>query len=166
LEVQSDMEQNSTETALTQDNQTLIECPRCGFQKVINVAKFFKRSNAGNFVSKCKCGYTSNVVMERRKFERHFFDAKGSVLRERIKGKPESSGITVKDLSRSGVKFDTEKNEVLETDENIIITFEFSDNRKTFFIKEATVRNVKGKTIRAEFKTLCGDIALLMHTEP
>ena len=166
MEVQSDMEQNSTETALTQDNQTLIECPRCGFQKVINVAKFFKRSNAGKFVSKCKCGYTSNVVMERRKFERHFLDATGSVLHERIKGKPECSGITVKDLSRSGVKFDTEKNEVLETDENIVITFEFSDNRKTFFIKEATVRSVKGKTVRAEFKTLCGDIALLMHTEP
>jgi hypothetical protein len=101
--------------------------------------------------------------MERRKFERHFFDAKGSVLHERIKGKPESSGITVKDLSRSGVKFDTEKSEVLETDENIVITFEFSDNRKTFFVKEATVRNVKGKTVRAEFKTLCGDITLLMH---
>lgn len=158
------MEHNSTKTALTQDNQTLIECPRCGFQKVINVAKFFKRSNVGNFVSKCKCGYSSNVIMERRKFERHFFDAKGSVLHERIKGKPESAAITVKDLSRSGVKFLTEKNEVLETDDNIVITFEFSDNRKTFFIKEATVRNVKGKTVRAEFKALCGDIALLMHT--
>jgi hypothetical protein len=147
-----------------QDNQSLIECPRCGFQKVINVAKLFKRANAGNFVSECKCGYTSNINMERRKFERHFFDAKGSVLYERIKGKPESSAITIKDLSRSGVKFDTPKSEVLETDEYIVITFEFSDNRKTFFIKEATVRNAKGKTVRAEFKTLCGDIALLTHT--
>jgi predicted RNA-binding Zn-ribbon protein involved in translation (DUF1610 family) len=160
------MEQNSTKTALTQDNQTLIECPRCGFQKVINVAKFFKRSNVGNFVSKCKCGYSSNVIMERRKFERHFFDAKGSVLHESIKGKPESAAITVKDLSRSGVKFVTEKSDVLETDENIVITFEFSDNRKTFFIKEATVRNVKGRTVRAEFQTLCGDIALLIHSAP
>ena len=157
------MAQNSTKTALTQDNQTLIECPRCGFQKVINIAKFFKKSNAGDFVSKCKCGYSSTVIMERRKFERHIFDAKGSVLHERIKGKSESSAITVKDLSRSGVKFDTEKSEVLETHENIVITFEFSDNRKTFFIKEATVINVKGKTVRAEFKTLCGDIAVLMH---
>jgi hypothetical protein len=158
------MELNSTKTALTQDNQTLIECPRCGFQKIINIAEFFKRSNAGNFVSKCKCGHSSNLIIERRKFERHFFDARGRVLHERRKGKPESSAITVKDLSRSGVKFDTEKSDVLETDEDIVITFEFSDNRKTFFIKEATVRNVKGKTVRAEFKTLCGDIALLMHT--
>ena len=102
--------------------------------------------------------------MERRKFERHFFEAKGSVLHERIRGKPESSAITVKDLSRSGVKFVTEKSEALETGENIVITFEFSDNRKTFFIKEATVRNIKGKIVRAEFKTLCGDITLLMHT--
>ena len=163
LKTQCDMEQNSIKTALTQDNQTVIECPRCGFQKVINVAKFFKRSNAGNFVSKCKCGYTSNVIMERRKFERHYFDAAGSVLHERIKGKSESSAIIVKDLSRSGVKFDTEKSEALETGENIVITFEFSDNRKTFFIKEATVKHVKGKTVRAEFKTLCGDIAFLMH---
>ena len=160
------MEQNSTKTALTQDNQTLIECPRCGFQKVVNIAKFFKRSNSGNFVSKCKCGYSSNVILERRKFERHFFDAKGSVLYERIKGKPESSAITVKNLSRSGVKFNTENSEVFETDDNIVITFEFSDNRKTFFIKEATVINVKEKTVRAEFKTLSGDIALLMHQHP
>jgi len=158
------MEQNLSKTALTRDNQTLIECPRCGFQKVINIAKYFKRSNAGNFVSKCKCGYSSSVIMERRKFERHFFDAKGNVLHERIRGKPESSAITIKDLSRSGVKFVTEKSEALEIGENIVITFEFSDNRKTFFIKEATVRNVNGKTVRAKFKTLCGDIALLMHT--
>ena len=80
-------------------------------------------------------------------------------------GKPESIAITVKDLSRSGVKFVTEKNEALEAGANIVITFEFNDNRKTSFIKEATVRNVKGKVVRAEFKTLCGDIALLMHTE-
>ena len=158
------MEQHSTKSVLKKDNETLIECPHCGFQKIINIAKFFKRSKPENFVSKCKCGYSFSVVVERRKFERHFFDAKGSVLHERIKGKPESSAITVKDLSRSGVKFDTEKGEVLETDENIVITFEFSDNRKTFFIKEATVINVKGKTVRAEFKSLCGDIALLMHT--
>jgi hypothetical protein len=158
------MEQDSTITPLTRDNDIIIECPRCGFQKVINIAKFFKRSNAGNFVSKCKCGYSSSVIMERRKFERHYFDANGSVLNERKRGKPESFAITVKDLSRSGVKFVTEKSEALEAGENIVITFEFNDNRKTSFIKEATVRNIKGKNVRAEFKTLCGDIALLMHT--
>ena len=93
-----------------------------------------------------------------------YFDTNGSVLHERGRGKPESFAITVKDLSRSGVKFVTEKNEALEAGANIVITFEFNDNRKTSFIKEATVRNVKGKDVRAEFKTLCGDIALLMHT--
>lgn len=159
------MEQHSTKTVLTQDNETLIECPHCGFQKIINIAKFFKRSKPENFVSKCKCGYSFSVVVERRKFERHYFDTNGSVLRERGRGKPESIAITVKDLSRSGVKFVTEKNEALEAGANIVITFEFNDNRKTFFIKEATVRNVKGKVVRAEFKTLCGDIAVLMHTE-
>ena len=158
------MEQHSTKTLLTQDNETLIECPHCGFQKIINIAKFFKRSKPENFVSKCKCGYSLSVVVERRKFERHYFDTKGSVLRERGQGKTESIAITVKDLSRSGVKFVTEKNEALEAGANIVITFEFNDNRKTFFIKEATVRNVEGKDVRAEFKTLCGDIALLMHT--
>jgi len=158
------MEQNSTKTVLTQDNETLIECPHCGFQKIINIAKFFKRSKPENFVSKCKCGYSFSVVVERRKFERHYFDTNGSVLRESGRGKPEGIAITVKDLSRSGVKFVTEKNEALEAGANIVITFEFNDNRKTFFIKEATVRNVEGKDVRAEFKTLCGDIALLMHT--
>lgn len=160
------MEPNSTKTAVTHDNATLIECPRCGFQKVVNIAKFFKRSNTGNFVSKCKCGYSSSVIIERRKFERHYFDANGSVLHERKKGKPESSAITVKDLSRSGVKFATETSEALEAGETIVITFEFNDNRKTYFIKEAMVRNVKGKDVRAEFKTVCGDIALLIHTAP
>ena len=158
------MEQHSTKTVLTQDNKTLIECPHCGFQKIINIAKFFKRSKPENFVSKCKCGYSFSVVVERRKFERHYFDTNGSILREREKGKPDSFAITVKDLSRSGVKFETGKNEALEAGANIVITFEFNDNRKTSFIKEATVRNVKGKDVRAEFKTLCGDIALLMHT--
>jgi hypothetical protein len=101
--------------------------------------------------------------MERRKFERHYFDVNGSLLHERNKGKPESAAITVKDLSRSGVRFVTEKSEALEAGDNIVITFEFSDNRKTYFIKEATVRNVQGKNVRAEFITLCGDIALLMN---
>jgi len=158
------MEQNSTKNVLTQDNETLIECPHCGFQKIIDIAKFFKRSKPKNFVSKCKCGYSFSVVVERRKFERHYFDTNGSVLRERGRGKPESIAITVKDLSRSGVKFVTEKNKALEAGANIVITFEFNDNRKTSFIKEATVRNVNGKDVRAEFKTLCGDIAVLMHT--
>jgi predicted RNA-binding Zn-ribbon protein involved in translation (DUF1610 family) len=158
------MEQHSMKTVLTQDNETLIECPHCGFQKIINIAKFFKRSKPENFVSKCKCGYSFSVVVERRKFERHYFEKNGSVLYERARGQPESIAITVKDLSRSGVKFVTEKNEALEAGANIVMTFEFNDNRKTFFIKEATVRSVEGKDVRAKFNTLCGDIAVLMHT--
>lgn len=160
------MDQGATTAITTRDNDTIVECPRCGFQKIINIAKFFQRSNVGNFVSECKCGYSLSVVVERRKFERHYFDTKGSVLHEGKKGKPESSTITVKDLSRSGAKFVTEKNEALEAGEDIVVTFEFNDDRKTYFIKEARVRNVDGKNVRAEFKTLCGDIAVLIQSVP
>lgn len=158
------MNQGATTAITTRDNDTILECPRCGFQKIINIAKFFKRSNAGDFFYKCKCGHSFSVIMERRKFERHYFDTNGSVLHESKSGKPENAAITVKDLSRSGVKFVTEKNDALKAGENIVITFEFNDNRKTYFIKEATVRDVKENCVRAEFNSLCGDIALLMHT--
>ena len=160
------MKQNAATVPLTRDNDILIECPRCGFQKIVNIAKFFKRSNIGNFDAACKCGYSFNVVLERRQFERRYFDTKGSLLYERPAGKPESFAITVNDVSRSGVRFKTEKMPPFKAGAGIVVTFEFNDNRKTYFIKEATIRDVTENDVRAEFKTLCGDIAVLTHSPP
>jgi hypothetical protein len=156
------MRKTPSKSPIPHDNDTVIECSHCGFQKIVNIAKFCENANVENYISKCKCGYAFDVILERRKFERHYFDSDGTVLDESKGGVTYT--ITVKDLSRSGVKFDIAAKHSLMAGDAIVVGFEFNGSQRTYFIKEATVLHAKGKKVRAQFKTLCGDLAFIARS--
>jgi predicted RNA-binding Zn-ribbon protein involved in translation (DUF1610 family) len=154
------MDSNLTVASLTKDKRALIECPTCGFQKIINVSKFFNKSNIRKFVYNCKCGNLFGVVLETREHERNYLDIDGIVIYDRKIGHTQQTKIIVKDLSRSGIRFATRQLVPFRVDDGIVIRIQFNDYQKSFFTKEATVRDVKGYVVRAEFKTLCDHIAI------
>ena len=154
------METNLIVASLTKDKRTLIECPNCGFQKIINISKFFNKSNVRKFVYNCKCGNLFGVVLETRKFERNYLDIDGTVIYDGKTGHTQQFNVIIKDLSRSGIRFATREKVPFRVDDGVVIRIQFNDYQKSFFTKEATVRDIKGYVVRAEFKTLCDHIAL------
>lgn len=154
------MEPNLIVASLTKDKRTLIECPCCGFQKIINISKFFNKSNIRKFVYNCKCGNLFGVVLETRKHERNYLDIDGTVIYDIKTGKTQHSKIIIKDLSRSGIRFATRELVPFGNDDGIVIRIQFNDYQKSFFTKEAVVKEAKGYVVRAEFKTLCDHIAI------
>lgn len=153
------METNLMIAAVTRENRALIECPRCGFQKIVNISKFFKGSTVRRFVYKCKCGNLFGVILEKRNFIRNCIDLNGSIILEAKGGKPQKFKVVVKDLSCQGVKFSMSESDAVSVGSDIVVTFQFDDFQKSFFTKEAIVRNVRGNVVRAEFKTICDHIA-------
>jgi len=153
------MESNLTVASLTKDKRALIECPHCGFQKIINISKIFNKSNIRKFVYNCKCGNLFGVVLETRCYKRNYLDIDGTMIYERKAGKPKQYKIIIKDLSRSGIKFATQELMPFSVDDGIVIRIQFNDFQKSFFTKEAAIKSVKGYVVRAEFKTLCDHIA-------
>ena len=153
------MESTLTVASLTKDNRALVECPQCGFQKIINISKFFNKSNIRKFVYNCKCGNLFGVVLETRRYKRNYLDIDGTVIFERTSGKPEPYKIIIKDLSRSGIRFATQELVPFNVDDGIVIRIQFNDFQRSFFTKEASIKNIKGYVVRAEFKTLCDHIA-------
>jgi len=150
-------------TVIPPDNVSLVECPNCGFQRYVEIPHAIRISNARHFDLACKCGHSSSVIIEKRKFKRHHFDADGSILLQRKTGRKETIMITVKDLSRSGVKFITREPALIEADERIIISFTNNTDQNTIFMKEASIKKVQESFVSAEFISLCGDIAALKN---
>jgi hypothetical protein len=153
------MASNLTVASLTRDKKALIECPHCGYQKIISISKYFDKSNIRKFVYNCKCGNMFGVVLESRRCRRNYLDIDGTVTYEKKAGKRERIKIIVKDLSPSGIRFATRELALLSIDESVVIRIQFNDFQKSFFTKEATVKNIQGYVVRAEFRSLCDHVA-------
>lgn len=153
------MASNLTVASVTRDKKALIECPHCGYQKIINISKYFDKSNIRKFVYNCKCGKLFGVVLEPRRFGRDYLDIDGTVTYDKITGKREQTKIIVKDLSRSGLWFATRELARFKLDENIVIRIQFNDFQKSFFTKEAIVKSIQGYAVRADFRSPCDHVA-------
>jgi hypothetical protein len=99
------------------------------------------------------------VVLETRRYKRNYLDIDGTVIYDKKAGKPERFKIIIRDLSRSGIRFATQEPAPFRVDDGIVVRIRFNDFQKSFFTKEAAIKNVKGYVVRAEFKTLCDHIA-------
>lgn len=153
------MESNLTVATLTRDHKALIECPRCGYQKILNISEIFSKSNIRKFAYNCKCGNIFGVVLETRKHERSYLDIDGTVLLAKQNDKPKPFKIIVRDLSRSGIRFATRELIPLMVNDGIVVRIQFDDIQRSFFTKEAVVKSIDGYVVRAEFRMPCDHIA-------
>jgi len=132
------------------DKGTLV-CEKCGKTRTINLSEF---KNIGKLLKvKCGCEHVFFVRIEIRKFYRKSTNLPGEyvrVNRDFSKGL-EKGSIIVEDISRTGLRFRTNKKHNICVNDLIRVSFTLDDNKNSEVLKSAIVRRIKGNFVGVEF---------------
>ncbi len=136
-----------TTSFVKDDSITTIVCPRCYSSKTASVKQF--RDQQRNLKVKCKCGYTFKIKLEfRRQYRKDTeLSGKSQVDAPTFDGKI----VTITNLSMSGVCFEVHGIHDIQIGQKGSINFTLDDRKQTVFVKNVTVRSIKGKSIGCEF---------------
>ena len=99
-------------------NQATIICPKCGFEKKVDVTDF--KDTQKKLKAKCQCGETHRITIEFRKKYRKDVRLPGEYI---IQGKGERGEIIIRELSLTGVRFESLKPHQISTDRSVHLTF-------------------------------------------
>lgn len=129
------------------DKETHITCPKC--TKTTRVT-FQENSNLLDklIVSyKCKCGHRGRIKLEKRVFLRKRVDLTGEIKKD---GKL-FGFVSIKDLSKSGLKFVANPRAKLQVGDNVEIEFRLDDKGISLIRQKGIIRNSNGLEYGFEF---------------
>lgn len=137
------------------DSLFLLTCPRCGLQESVSVNQFNRLGNAISVHCPCRKQFTA-VIEKRRSFRKSvrldgYFSLKGDL------GPVGASGsiwgpIVVKDLSKSGLRFSSEKADLVHPDDLLMVRFNLDNSNQALIHKPARVISVTGKEVGCRFE--------------
>jgi hypothetical protein len=131
-----------------QDDTTIIKCPDCKTVRNINVAKFKETKKV--LKVKCGCGTLFGVSLELRKMYRKETSLDGRCTN--LSRENQSQPIKIKDVSMSGVGFDTVlSNHGINKDDELKVEFNLDDAKCSHIEKIVVVRSVRDKFVGCEF---------------
>jgi DNA-directed RNA polymerase subunit RPC12/RpoP len=99
-------------------NQATIVCPKCGFEKNIDVTDF--KNTQKKLKVKCKCGETHPFIIEFRRRYRKDVSLPGEYINQ---GKGEQGEIIIRELSMSGIRFESLRPHKISTNDTLDVTF-------------------------------------------
>ena len=123
------------------DNNATLLCPHCGTSKTVNVEKFKKRGDPLKI--RCTCRETFSVTFEFRKAHRKETNLVGHYCRLPARG--DWLGMTVRNISSTGVGFETYSPHDLGKDDEVRVRFTLDDAKQSEIERDAIVRVIKDK---------------------
>jgi hypothetical protein len=129
--------------------ETALTCPNCHNTKIVNFAQYL--NDKSPIKAKCLCGCIfdiPDVVIEARKFYRKRTRLPGSYAKTIVDA---IGRMTVKDVSFTGIRFQTEKEHNLAVEEVLGVRFVLDDHKHTEIRRTVVIRHVQGCFIGAEF---------------
>jgi hypothetical protein len=128
-------------------NTTKITCPQCNNTRIVDISKY--RNSKSSVKAKCICGAVFSVpIKDLRRFYRKRTRLPGSYLHT---DNDHVGVIMVKNVSFSGLGFETEKEHHIEVGDVLGVKFMLNDGKKTEIRRTVLVKNVHGNTVGAEF---------------
>jgi len=103
-------------------NKVTIICSKCGFEKNIDVKNI--RHTRKKLRVKCRCGETFQFIIEFRKRYRKNVRLAGEYI---IQGKGGNGEIIIKDISLSGIRFESLKPHKISTNDTLDVTFKLDN---------------------------------------
>ena len=128
------------------NNKGTINCPKCAVVHNIDATKF--QNTKKELRAKCKCGEIFPLTIEFRRQFRKNVRLSGEYG---IKGKKEKGEIIVKDLSLSGIKFESFRPHQISTDDILEVKFMLDNTSKKEILKEVKVIWIDNRTVGAQF---------------
>ena len=130
------------------DHVTIL-CPKCSFTKEIDVTNF--KNTKKKLKVKCKCGEMFNITLEFRKHYRKNVMLPGEYA---IKGKEEKGEIIIRNLSLTGIQFESLKPHNIKLNDTLDIKFKLDNPKRSEILKQVTVKRVRDRTIGAKYTQL------------
>jgi len=131
-------------------NAAALTCPSCHSTKIANLAQYTNTTRP--IKAKCQCGGifdVPDVVLDARKWYRKRTRLPGSYAKPVLHAK--GGRMTVNDVSFTGIRFHTEKEDDLTVEEVLGVRFVLDDEKHTEIRRTVVIRQVQGRVIGAEF---------------
>ena len=107
-------------------NHVTIICPKCGLKKNTNVSKF--KDTHKRVKAKCKCGEVFRLDLEFRRYHRKIVRLAGEYFEQE---KDEKGEVLIKDISMTGINFETLKPHNISKDDTVELEFTIDNPNKT-----------------------------------
>jgi hypothetical protein len=107
-------------------NHVTIICPKCGLKKNTNVFKF--KDTHKRVKAKCKCGEVFRLDLEFRRYHRKIVRLAGEYFEQE---KDEKGEVFIKDISMTGINFETLKPHNISKDDTVELIFNLDNPNKT-----------------------------------
>jgi len=136
------------------DNMAVFECPQCKKAKRVDVSRYNDIQQAVKIKVKCPCGHIYKVILERRKSFRKNVNFPGTYTHVLPDYREDTGGITVKDLSRSGVKIKLNVEKEFKVGDILLVEFQLDDKQRSLVKKDAVIKKISGSYLGLEFKSI------------
>ncbi len=145
------MEEKERRVFINSENKATFVCQKCAKSKTVDVSKYQAVDRAVRVKIHCTCGHNYRVLLERRKSFRKDTRLSGVYI---FGPKKHRGPIAVKDLSRTGVKFEVLDRRVFQPGHRLMIEFHLDDSQRTLIRKEVVVRSLFDRLVGAEFTSI------------
>ena len=139
---------------VTGNNMAVFECPQCNKAKSVNVSRYKDLRQVVRIKVKCPCGHSYKVVLERRKHFRKDINFPGTYTHFLPDYNEDKGGMTVKDLSRSGVKIKLSVEKDFKIGDILSVEFRLNDKQRSLIKKDAVIRKISNPYFGLEFNSL------------
>lgn len=130
-------------------NQATIICPKCGFEKIVDVTDF--KDTPKKLKAKCKCGETYRFTIEFRKKHRKDVRLPGEYI---IKKKGEKGEIIIRELSLTGIRFESLKPHQISSDDTLEVKFKLDNPRRSEIRKLVKVIWIRDRIVGAHYSEI------------
>jgi hypothetical protein len=132
------------------DDKATIRCPQCLRSKTIDVSSYKTIERTVRIKCRCTCGFTFSGVLEKRGAYRKATNLAGSY--RAIQSRVDAAGlITVKNISRTGLKLSMTANPGLALGDTIRVSFNLDDAARSQIQKIVVIRKIDGLELGTEF---------------
>ena len=139
---------------VTGTNMVVFECPECSKSKVADVSKYKDLRRVVRLKVKCPCGHSYKVILERRKYYRKDVNFSGSYTHVLPDYREDKGGMTVKDLSNSGVKIKLNVKKDFKIGDILSVEFSLNDKQRSLIKKDAVIKIISNSYLGLEFNSI------------
>ncbi len=146
-------DENLPRTFITKDDKATFKCPKCNKVQLKDVSQFKDVNRAVIKVKvKCPCGNIYKMLLERRREVRKQVNFVGNYTA--IEKDMDIQGrMTIVDMSRSGLRFQTHLPQQFEIGEEVQLEFQLDDQQQSLIKRKVVVRSQHGNSVGASFRS-------------
>ena len=127
-----------------ENNQARVTCPKCGFKKIVDAMNF----RYTKITEKCKCNENFQFIPEYRKQYRRDVRLPGEYI---VKGTGEKGDVIIRDLSLTGIRFESLKPHQISTNDILDVKFRLDNSVRSEIRKLVKVIWVKDRIVAAHY---------------